>query len=175
MINSLLKLLNDVFDDTEKTCNCEKECKNNCETCNCCYEYYDDNDKNNKCECECECNNKHLDLTNDKDYESFKNVINSIRKDLKNDELNSIYKLFLGDNVEDTLKLFDDVAKSIHDEPKKEEKKTPELPVQQKEQIHKIVGEYVDTVIKPNTNMDTKVINDVYAGLFEFACWILNK
>lgn len=56
----------------------------------------------------------------------------------------------------------------------------PELPssklsIERKQNIHKIVTEYVDTMIRPYTDMDTETINDAYAGLFEFACWVLNK
>ena len=49
--------------------------------------------------------------------------------------------------------------------------------VQQGLNIHKIVTEYVDTMIKPYSKglVDDKVINDAYAGLYEFACWILNR
>lgn len=164
MINSLLKLLNDVLADEIKD---ERKCDEN-ECCDCCC-----------CDDECDCcsDDMKLDLKDNKDYGLFKKIVNDIREDLKNDEMAGFYKLLLGDDVKSTLDKIDDIADELHG---KEKKKTPELPssklnVQQKEQIHKIVGEYVDTVIRPNTDMDTKVINDVYAGLFEFACWILNK
>ena len=44
-------------------------------------------------------------------------------------------------------------------------------------QIHKLVQEYIDTKIKPYAKgiMSEKSINDAYAGLYEFACWIYNK
>lgn len=56
----------------------------------------------------------------------------------------------------------------------------PELPSskltsEQKQNIHKIVTEYVDTMIRPYTDMSNDVINDAYAGLFEFASWVLKK
>lgn len=51
------------------------------------------------------------------------------------------------------------------------------LNVDQKLQLHKLVQEYVDTMIKPFNNGQLKdsQINDAYAGLFEFAAWVLNK
>ena len=44
-------------------------------------------------------------------------------------------------------------------------------------QIHKLVQEYIDTMIKPYAKgiMNDESINDAYAGLYEFACWIYNK
>ena len=163
------KLLNAIFgeipNEPEKECDC---CKCNCK-CDC----------DNECDCDCGYDDIKLDLKNDEDYDYFKNILKQLREGLKNDELNSIYKLFLGDNVEEMIDLFDEIGESIHND-KKHEKKTPELPssktpINKQQQIHKLVAEYVDTIIKPNTDMDSKVINDVYAGLFEFACWIMNK
>ena len=44
-------------------------------------------------------------------------------------------------------------------------------------QIHKLVQEYIDTMIKPYAKgiLDNKSINDAYAGLYEYSCWIFNK
>lgn len=64
------------------------------------------------------------------------------------------------------------------DEPKQEFKRPSELlNVNQKLQLHKIVQEYVDTMIKPfNKNvLTTQQINDAYAGLYEFAAWVMNR
>ena len=41
--------------------------------------------------------------------------------------------------------------------------------------LHKIVGQYVDEYIRPYGNMSKEVVDDVYAGLFEFACWVMNR
>ena len=51
------------------------------------------------------------------------------------------------------------------------------LSVPQKLQLHKIVQEYVDTMIKPHNNgyLSNNQINDAYAGLYEFAAWIMNR
>ena len=51
------------------------------------------------------------------------------------------------------------------------------LTISQKLQLHKLVQEYVDTAIKPFNNgiLSNDQINDAYAGLYEFAAWILNK
>ena len=51
------------------------------------------------------------------------------------------------------------------------------LTVPQKLQLHKIVQEYVDTMIKPynDGHLTNEQINDAYAGLYEFAAWIMNK
>ena len=163
---NLLKLINDIFD------NIYDEDKRDC-GCPCC----DD------CECDsCKCNEfEKLDLTNDEDYEKFNKYVEdckSILNDSNNSLLNNLFKLFEGVDVN---KFVDDIKKAgdeIHKEAQK--KKVPKLPssntpINKQLQIHKLVGEYVDTIIKPNTNMSKKTIDDAYAGLFEFACWLMNK
>lgn len=51
------------------------------------------------------------------------------------------------------------------------------LNVDQQLQLHKIVQEYIDTMIKPYNNnvLTNNQINDAYAGLYEFAAWIMNR
>ena len=67
------------------------------------------------------------------------------------------------------------------EEPKKEEIHRPsqDISVEAGLQIHKLVQEYIDTMVKPYNpkvgGLSTKQINDAYAGLYEFACWIFNK
>lgn len=61
---------------------------------------------------------------------------------------------------------------------KNEFKKPSELlSIDQKLKLHKIVQEYVDTMIKPFNNgaLSNQQINDAYAGLYEFAAWVMNK
>ena len=68
------------------------------------------------------------------------------------------------------------------DEPKEDEnpkfvRPSQKLSIQQKLQLHKIVQEYVDTMIKPfnDGHLTNGQINDAYAGLYEFAVWVMNK
>lgn len=67
------------------------------------------------------------------------------------------------------------------EEPKKEEIHRPsqDISVEAGLQIHKLVQEYIDTMVKPYNpkvgGLSTQQINDAYAGLYEFACWIFNK
>ena len=117
------KLLNAIFgempNEPEKECDC---CKCNCK-CDC----------NNECDCDCGHDDIKLDLKNDEDYDYFKNILKQLREGLKNDELNSIYKLFIGDNVEEMIDLFDEIGESIHNDkkpekkPEKKPKKKPEV------------------------------------------------
>lgn len=169
MKDNVLKLLNDIlFDDSEKCTKC---------------------DKCNECD-ECCCDEK-LDLGKDEDYEKFNKYVDECKKicDNDNDSTNNLTRalfetLFgfdMKDILDDIKKAGDEVHKKAVEERKKEEtKKVPELPSKntpydKQANLHKIVGEYVDTYIRPYGNMDKNVVDDVYAGLFEFACWVLNK
>ena len=64
-----------------------------------------------------------------------------------------------------------------HTDNEKFERPSDKLSVDQKLQLHKITQEYVDTMIKPYNNgqLNNAQINDAYAGLFEFAAWIMNR
>ena len=95
----------------------------------------------------------------------------------------SILKLFGidGDEIIDRLRK---IGKAVYENNNKEEEEKPKftrpsdlLSVDKKLQIHKIVQEYVDTMIKPfnNGKLTDNQINDAYAGLFEFACWVMNR
>lgn len=67
--------------------------------------------------------------------------------------------------------------KDHSEEEKKFKKPSEDLTISQKLQLHKIVQEYVDTMIKPynNGSLTNQQINDAYAGLYEFAAWVMNK
>lgn len=95
----------------------------------------------------------------------------------------SILKLFGldGDEIIDRLRK---IGKAVYENNNKEEEEEPKftrpsdlLSVDKKLQIHKIVQEYVNTMVKPfnNGKLTDNQINDAYAGLFEFACWVMNR
>ena len=69
-----------------------------------------------------------------------------------------------------------EVDHSEEEEPKFK-KPSELLTINQKLQLHKIVQEYVDKMIKPYNNglLTNQQINDAYAGLYEFAAWIMNR
>lgn len=123
---------------------------------------------------------KVLDLTNADDLQEYRDTIDELKDNTLVKNLCNLFDIDV-DKIFDTLT---DYAENVYEEAHKDdEPKTPELvrpssklTTKQGLQIHKLVEEYVDTMIKPYaTNMDTKVINDAYAGLYEFAAWILNK
>lgn len=95
----------------------------------------------------------------------------------------SILKLFGldGNEIIDRLRK---IGKAVYENNNKEEEEEPKftrpsdlLSVDKKLQIHKIVQEYVNTMVKPfnNGKLTDNQINDAYAGLFEFACWVMNR
>ena len=130
-----------------------------------------------------------LDLGKDEDYAKFNNLVDECKKVCNDDDSTSVLtkQLFetlfgfdMNDIIDDIKKAGDDIHEKAVNERKKEENKVPELPSKstpfdKQVHLHKIVGEYVDTYIRPYGKMDTKVVDDVYAGLFEFACWIMNR
>ena len=134
-----------------------------------------------------------LDLTKEADLEKFKKTIN----DLKSNKLfSSMISLFVGEDVLDNF--LDNaltIGQSIYDkahevpveeekEEEKEEKKeettiprpSVNLSVEAGLQIHRLVQEYVDTMIKPYAKgiMNDKQINDAYAGIYEYSAWLYN-
>ena len=70
-----------------------------------------------------------------------------------------------------------EIDHSEEEEEKKFKKPSEDLTISQKLQLHKIVQEYVDKMIKPYNNglLTNQQINDAYAGLYEFAAWVMNK
>lgn len=67
------------------------------------------------------------------------------------------------------------------EEPKKEEIHRPsqDISVEAGLQIHKLVQEYIDTMIKPYNpkvgGLTIEQINNSYAALYEYSCWLFNK
>lgn len=123
-------------------------------------------------------NGEKLDLTNKEDVQKFHEKINELRE---NDIFLSLTKLFGYDLVDelDALDEFADKAyKKAHENDNKHiDRPSTKLTTEQGLQVHKLVQEYVDTMIRPYNDgqLSNDQINDAYAGLYEFAAWILNK
>lgn len=84
--------------------------------------------------------------------------------------------------VKQAVKQMERKEEDHSDEPEEDEnpkfvRPSQKLSIQQKLQLHKIVQEYVDTMIKPfnDGHLTNDQINDAYAGLYEFAAWVMNK
>ena len=133
---------------------------------------------------------KVLDITNDSDYEEFVETVNELKNDKIIDIMSSLFNL----DTDDICNYILEIADKYHSESKKSDKdKNVEVEDKQNDkierpsskidvnmglQIHKLVQEYVDTMIKPynpkSNGLSDSQINDAYAGLYEFACWIYN-
>ena len=161
MDNGILKLLDDVFFNTD--------------------EVKDNNDV------------EKLDLSKDEDYAKFNKYVDECKKICDSDDsISNLTKLmfeqFFGFDMNDIV---DDIKKAgdeIHEQAAKDRAKdemnketnVPDLPsnstpLDKQIHLHNIVGEYVDTYIRPYGKIDTKTADDLYADLFEFACWIMNR
>lgn len=135
---------------------------------------------------------KVFDLTTDEGFEGYNEQLKELSKQLDS----NIFK-YLGINQETLINGLKQIGEEIHNASKKENNKIEKpidtkqkekeeskftrpsdlLSVDKKLQIHKIVQEYVDTMVKPfnNGQLTDNQINDAYAGLFEFACWVMNR
>lgn len=123
-------------------------------------------------------NGEKLDLTNKEDVQKFHEKINELRE---NDTFLSLAKLF-GYDLVDELDALDEFADKAYEKAHENDNKhidrpSAKLTAEQGLQVHKLVQEYVDTMIKPYNDgrLSNDQINDAYAGLYEFAAWILNK
>ena len=166
MDNGILKLLDDVFFNTD--------------------EVKENNDVKNT-------DVEKLDLSKDEDYAKFNEYVDECKKICDSDDsISNLTKLMfeqffgfdMNDIVDDIKKAGDEIhEQAVKDRAKDEMNKEtnfPDLPsnstpLDKQIHLHNIVGEYVDTYIRPYGKMDKKTADDVYADLFEFACWIMNR
>ena len=122
-----------------------------------------------------------LALTNKEDVEKFHEKINELRENEAFLTLTQIFGYDLTDELDELDKFADNTFQKAEEKRKQEEKKierpSTKLTTEQGLQIHKLVQEYVDTMVRPFNNgvLSNAQINDAYAGLYEFAAWILNK
>ena len=122
-----------------------------------------------------------LDLTKKEDVEKFHKKINELRENEAFLALTQIFGYDLTDELDELDKFADNTFQKAEEKRKQEEKKierpSAKLTIEQGLQIHKLVQEYVDTMVRPFNNgvLSNAQINDAYAGLYEFAAWILNK
>ena len=125
--------------------------------------------------------NEKLDLTKKEDVEKFHEKINELRENEAFLTLTQIFGYDLTDELDELDKFADNTFQKAEEKRKQEEKKierpSTKLTTEQGLQIHKLVQEYVDTMVRPFNNgvLSNDQINDAYAGLYEFAAWILNK
>ena len=117
--------------------------------------------------------------------EDYKTLLEDLNQIKDNDIAKSLFNLF-NINIDELHNLIESALKEDEEEKQKvEEKKqtvkfnrpSDSLTVDQKLKIHHITEEYVNTMIRPYNNgvLTNEQINDAYAGLFEFACWIYAK
>ena len=122
-----------------------------------------------------------LDLTKKEDVEKFHEKINELRENEAFLTLTQIFGYDLTDELDELDKFADNTFQKAEEKRKQEEKKierpSTKLTTEQGLQIHKLVQEYVDTMVRPFNNgvLSNAQINDAYAGLYEFAAWIINK
>ena len=122
-----------------------------------------------------------LDLAKKEDVEKFHEKINELRENEAFLTLAQIFGYDLTDELNELDKFADNTFQKAEEKRKQEEKKierpSTKLTTEQGLQIHKLVQEYVDTMVRPFNNgvLSNDQINDAYAGLYEFASWILNK
>ena len=150
---------------------------------------------------------KTYDLNTEEGYNEYMNTINELKEDKEAQSLFNALDIDIDNILDTLAEIGSEIhtnKKENKKEIKKEEKKTSKqierkevdhtikfvedddpkfkrpselLSIDQKLQLHKIVQEYVDTMIKPFNKglLSSNQINDAYAGLYEFAAWIMNR
>lgn len=133
-----------------------------------------------------------LDLNKPEDLNKVKEYLNELNND--NSLFGQFFKPFIGEDLETLINYLEEKTSAVVDKEednKREEVKpdiviTPEqkdvnsrpsvdTPENTKQQIAKLVEEYMNTKISPSGQFTSEQLNSVCDGLFEFACWIYNK
>ena len=145
---------------------------------------------------------ENLDLSKDEDYEKVVQLIDEIQNDNLVRLVGSVFGLndedftILLDAIKEQHKLLKEKEVNKNQEQKllpssvqtkvkdnsiseiKVERPSQKINTQAGLQIHKLVQEYVDTMIKPYNpeigGLSTQQINDAYAGIYEYSCWLYN-
>lgn len=121
--------------------------------------------------------NTELDLTKEEDVQKFHELVNELKG---NSWISTLVTSLIGEDNEffDKLNTFADNYYQAHKNGQPQiDRPSNHIPTNVGLQIHKLVQEYIDTMIKPYAKgiLDNKSINDAYVGLYEYSCWIFNK
>ena len=122
-----------------------------------------------------------LDLAKKEDVEKFHEKINELRENAAFLTLAQIFGYDLTDELNELDKFADNTFQKAEEKRKQEEKKierpSTKLTTEQGLQIHKLVQEYIYTMVRPFNNgvLSNTQINAAYAALYEYAEMILNK
>ena len=114
-----------------------------------------------------------LNLTDPKDNKKFRELISNLQENQLFESLAEIFGWDMDEFVENLNSIADAALPKENKIPRPSEKLSTDVGLQ----IHKLVTEYVDTMVKPyaNPEISQEVINDAYAGLYEFAAWLYTK
>ena len=121
--------------------------------------------------------NTELDLTKKEDVQKFHELVNELKDNLL---VSTLVTSLVGENngFFDKLDAFADkyYQEAHKDDQPQIDRPSNHIPTNVGLQIHKLVQEYVDTMIKPYAKgiLDNKSINDAYAGIYEYSCWLYN-
>lgn len=133
---------------------------------------------------------KKYDFTKKEDVDEFCKLCDDLKNSVfVKDLLNVLYG---GDDYLDYLKelvnkKYEESRKNAKPEPKPvpQPEKTnetkvvtdhEELPIESKLQIHKLVQEYIDKVIKPQVvnQVSNEALNDAYVAFYDYSCWLMS-
>lgn len=120
--------------------------------------------------------NTELDLTKEEDVQKFHELVNELKG---NSWISTLVTGLIGEDNEffDKLNTFADNYYQAHKNGQPQiDRPSNHIPTNVGLQIHKLVQEYIDTMIKPYAKgiLDNKSINDAYAGIYEYSCWLYN-
>lgn len=126
-----------------------------------------------------------MDFSKKENVDKIVNAVNEIKNE--SNGLYSIVKTFIGEDVLNEVVKYaqqeyakshlDDEVKATTNVPAKTTPSRPSDNVsdEYKKQINKLATEYVDSMVKPYSTLTDEAYNNVKDGLFEFACWLMNR
>ena len=122
--------------------------------------------------------NTELDLTKEEDVQKFHELVNELKG---NSWISTLVTGLIGEDNEffDKLNTFaDNYYQEVHKNGQPQfDRPSDHIPTNVGLQIHKLVQEYIDTMIKPYAKgiSDNKSINDAYVGIYDYSCWLYNN
>lgn len=119
-------------------------------------------------------NTKEMDLINNEDdYNTFISSVENLKSSSLFNKLCNIFNIKKED-LDNLVNVVNNIKETNKENENKFHRPSETIPTNTGLQIHKLVQEYIDTMVKPYNDgiLTTDQLNNAYAGLYEFSCWL---